>query len=108
MFGVFPGVDMSHVTCSPECKSLMVDDWFKYSHPLKEFVSGYVKDFKHERWVAASTIYRAILNDERAYSGPVDSALGLKFLNVLTTNSLEGSERQHLLKFYREVGIDVS
>lgn len=53
-FSVFHGVDMRHVTRSPEWESLMVDDWFKYSQLLK------------------------------------------------------GDERQHLVDFCREVGIDVS
>lgn len=104
----FYGIDMGRVKPNPAWQNLIVFDWFQYVADLREAA-------KHMRFSdseldrdAAKYITKDLVDDETAYSKPLDAQRGAKYLGVIVAPRVKEDTRKRIAQIYSDVGVNLN
>ena len=104
----FYGIDMVRVKPNPAWRNLIVSDWFQYVADLREAA-------KHMRFSdsevdrdAAKYITKDLVDDETAYSKPLDAQRGAKYLGIIVAPRIKEDTRKRIAQIYSDVGVNLN
>lgn len=104
----FYGIDMARVKPNPAWQNLIVFDWFQYVADLREAA-------KHMRFSdsevdrdAAKYITKDLVDDETAYSKPLDAQRGAKYLGIIVAPRIKEDTRNRIAQIYSDVGVNLN
>ena len=104
----FYGIDMGRVKPNPAWRNLIVSDWFQYVADLREAA-------KHMRFSdseldrdAAKCITKDLVDDETAYSKPLDAQRGAKYLGIIVAPRIKEDTRKRIAQIYSDVGVNLN
>ena len=104
----FYGIDMVRVKPNPAWQNLIVFDWFQYVADLREAA-------KHMRFSdseldrdAAKYITKDLVEDETAYSKPLDAQRGAKYLGIIVAPRIKEDTRKRIAQIYSDVGVNLN
>jgi len=104
----FYGIDMGRVKPNPAWRNLIVSDWFQYVADLREAA-------KHMRFSdseldrdAAKYITKDLVDDETAYSKPLDAQRGAKYLGIIVAPRIKEDTRKRIAQIYSDVGVNLN
>ena len=104
----FYGIDMGRVKPNPAWQNLIVFDWFQYVADLREAA-------KHMRFSdsevdrdAAKYITKDLVDDETAYSKPLDAQRGAKYLGIIVAPRIKEDTRKRIAQIYSDAGVNLN
>jgi len=104
----FYGIDMGRVKPNPAWRNLIVSDWLQYVADLREAA-------KHMRFSdseldrdAAKYITKDLVEDETAYSKPLDAQRGAKYLGIIVAPRIKEDTRKRIAQIYSDVGVNLN
>ena len=99
---------MGRVKPNPAWRNLIVSDWFQYVADLREAA-------KHMRFSdseldrdAAKYITKDLVDDETAYSKPLDAQRGAKYLGIIVAPRIKEDTRKRIAQIYSDVGVNLN